>query len=976
MRYIRVVFVVLLVTGVLALGANPLTTSAQTLLPEPTVGDGPNPGEVIVSWEAIPEAKYYRVGWMAETDYSAALADNREWLDAFVFVDVENRGQTSYAVSRLNPGAFHYFIMGRVDERFGEAQWSSWTSVTVRAALSACPVGAQGSAAIDRVALEAIYRATSGPNWTNRTNWLSDRPLDDWHGITTDANGRVVELSLRDNNLSGEISAAVGILTELTRLNLGRNGLAGSIPAELGQLANLEELYLLENQFSGPIPPELGNLSEIRIFYLYRNQLTGTLPPSLANLTNVERFSVRDNRLNGQIPPWLGDLSKMEWLRLDRNQFTGQIPQSLSRLSSVTLLVLAGNQLTGSIPSWLGDMTSLERLSLSNNRLTGDIPAELGNLPNLALIRLAGNQLTGCIPDALQDVADTDFAALGLHFCGATPGASTSERDALVALYNATGGPNWTNRAGWLSDQPLNNWHGVTTNSDEQVVELRLLDNGLVGTIPPELGSLSELVYLQLSENRLMGPIPDQLENLSKLDRFYLWENQLTGPIPSWLGNLGNLRRLALSRNRSDGTIPGTLGNLSNLNLINFGGNDLSGPIPPQLQNLHNLEEFNLWQNRLSGPVPTWLSNLGNLTHINLNENQLTGTIPSELGSLSNLTRLSLADNQLTGDVPTSLGNLTNLERLRLAGNNLTGCIPNALLSVQENDLLGLVLHTCGSPPSGSDEVRRFDDSEVGYLKWELGPGVPDAHYSHVREGVLHLHRYATPLGLPELPDDATVYLYADRELMAQTLARLERRPLDNARESVNSGDWGGLAGLEDEDSGWVMIHLHRAARHGPLALVGVAAHELSHVYQYALQKHGRFSNTHSEVRVIGPAWMQEGVAEFHRWVALANGGEWTYEQRREHVLDRARRVDVTLKETETYDGLLAGNDRFDLAALAAELLAAESSEAALIKFWTLLEPGTTWQQVFETSFGMTIDEFYPLFEAHRANGFPTLGLN
>ena len=54
---------------------------------------------------------------------------------------------------------------------------------------------------------------------------------------------------------------------------------------------------------------------------------------------------------------------------------------------------------------------------------------------------------------------------------------------------------------------------------------------------------------------------------------------------------------------------------------------------------------------------------------------------------------------------------------------------------------------------------------------------------------------------------------------------------------------------------------------------MGVAAHELSHVYQYTLQKHGRFDNTHSEVRVIGPAWMQEGVADFQKVGRPGQGG-------------------------------------------------------------------------------------------------------
>ena len=74
----------------------------------------------------------------------------------------------------------------------------------------------------DRDVLMALYNATDGPNWANKTNWLSDRPLGEWHGVPTDANGRVTELNLNQNELSGVI------------------------PAELGSLANLQGLYLSE----------------------------------------------------------------------------------------------------------------------------------------------------------------------------------------------------------------------------------------------------------------------------------------------------------------------------------------------------------------------------------------------------------------------------------------------------------------------------------------------------------------------------------------------------------------------------------------------------------------------------------------------------------------------------------------------------------------------------------------------------------
>ena len=48
----------------------------------------------------------------------------------------------------------------------------------------------------DRTVLIELYSATDGANWTNNTNWLSDRPIREWHGVTNDANGRVTGLYL------------------------------------------------------------------------------------------------------------------------------------------------------------------------------------------------------------------------------------------------------------------------------------------------------------------------------------------------------------------------------------------------------------------------------------------------------------------------------------------------------------------------------------------------------------------------------------------------------------------------------------------------------------------------------------------------------------------------------------------------------------------------------------------------------------
>ena len=166
-----------------------------------------------------------------------------------------------------------------------------------------------GTASTDRAALVALYNATGGANWTHNTNWLSNRPIGEWQGVTTDNDGRV------------------------TQLTLGETNLVGSIPAELGNLSNLSGLYLYRNRLSGEIPSELGNLSSLKRMSLDRNQLSGEIPSALGNLSNIERMRLQNNQLSGEIPSALGNLSNLTVLDLWKNHLSGEIPAELGNLS-------------------------------------------------------------------------------------------------------------------------------------------------------------------------------------------------------------------------------------------------------------------------------------------------------------------------------------------------------------------------------------------------------------------------------------------------------------------------------------------------------------------------------------------------------------------------------------------------------------------------------------------------------------------
>ena len=297
----------------------------------------------------------------------------------------------------------------------------------------------------------------------------------------------------------------------------------------------------------------------------------------------------------------------------------------------------------------------------------------------------------------------------------------TSFRDALVALYHSTDGDNWTSNRNWLSDEPLDEWYGVTAD-DGRVIELDLSQNQLNGQIPAEIGRLTDLVDLDLFGNQLRGEIPPEIGSLGNVTRLALWANQLSGSIPPELGNLASLEWMALGINELTGEIPPELANLTNLGQVDFTLNQLSGPIPSELGNLTNLTWLVFWSNKLSGKIPPELGNLtnlirldldlnrlsgeippelGNLTNLQqlwLRVNRLSGEIPPELGNLTNLTRLGLEENQLTGDIPAEMANIASLRRLFLAGGNeFTGCVPEVWQDVPDNDLDEIDLPFCNA---------------------------------------------------------------------------------------------------------------------------------------------------------------------------------------------------------------------------------------------------------------------------------------
>ena len=561
----------------------------------------------------------------------------------------------------------------------------------------------------DRAVLVTLYNTTNGRNWSRKDNWLSTKPIGEWYGVTTDATGRVTHLSLSDNNLTNQI------------------------PRELGNLNNLQGLDLSVNaRLSGVIPESLGLLHELSYIYLNNCQFVGSIPASLGRLSNLETLRLQTNRLGGSIPASLGRLSNLEYLVLSQNRLTGSIPASLGRLANLENLVLHENRLTGSIPPELGQLRGLRRLTLSRNGLIEPLPE---SFLNLALVLFWIKSTGLCVPSssAFRAWHGSIERTEGFDFC------PDPERDPLIALYHSTNGPNWTNSTNWLSDAPLSEWHGVTTDPEGRVTQLNLDGNNLVGPISGQLGYLASLERLNLENNGgLSGVLPLSMFGLRPVGvalrgtdvcvvrprnmtpaQFHYWVRlplaypcEASTPVhralvelyvytngPDWTNNSnwlsaeplntwhgvsalsdGRVLRLDLQNNNLKGRIPPELGILEDLRALNLSLNELTGSIPPEIASLRYLHTVELSHNELAGSIPPEIASLSSLRTLNLSDNDLTGSVPAELGQLENLAYLSFSNNSLQGSIPSfELSLLKNLQILDLSYNDLTGTLSNSL---------------------------------------------------------------------------------------------------------------------------------------------------------------------------------------------------------------------------------------------------------------------------------------------------------
>ena len=244
-------------------------------------------------------------------------------------------GGLEYTITGLL-GDIQYDLQVRAVNEIGPGRWSrAFTATTTQSPCNiggavADPANNPGLVSDCRVLMEARDALVG----SGSLNWSAGTSIATWDGVKMEGTPkRVVELSLRNRDLTGAIPAQLGSLTNLHGLSLGGNRLTGEIPAALGNLANLHGLSLGGNQLTGEISAALGNLANLTELELSSNRLSGEIPDELRRLVALAHLSLNGNALSGEIPSWLGNLANLHSLLLSGNSFTGCIPEELQDLA-------------------------------------------------------------------------------------------------------------------------------------------------------------------------------------------------------------------------------------------------------------------------------------------------------------------------------------------------------------------------------------------------------------------------------------------------------------------------------------------------------------------------------------------------------------------------------------------------------------------------------------------------------------------
>ncbi|KAJ4968844.1 hypothetical protein NE237_015545 [Protea cynaroides] len=265
-------------------------------------------------------------------------------------------------------------------------------------------------------------------------------------------------------------------------------------------------------------------------------------------------------------------------------------------------------------------------------------------------------------------------------------------------------GPNVCNYTGVYCASALDD-PNITT-----VAGIDLNHGDIAGSLPEELGLLTDLALFHLNTNRFCGTLPQSFCNLHLLYELDLSNNLFTGCFPSVVLSLPSLTYLDLRFNEFEGSVPSALFDLK-LDAIFINNNKFRSSIPKNFGN-SPVSVIVLANNQLNGCFPSNLAKMeGTLDEINLMNTSLSGCLSQEIGNLTNLTVFEVSFNDLSGPLPEKMGGMKSLEQLDVAHNNLSGEIPASICSLPRLENFTYSYNYFCSEPQSCLKLLDKDDS-------------------------------------------------------------------------------------------------------------------------------------------------------------------------------------------------------------------------------------------------------------------------
>lgn len=273
----------------------------------------------------------------------------------------------------------------------------------------------------DRDILIKFYHDTGGDNWTRNDNWCSDKPLEEWYGVTCN-NGRVERLYLDENNLCGG-----GTLFGCTALR--------ELYCSCNQLTTLDVSGCTALQWLGCGYNQLTSLNLSGCTKLYQFSCDGNQLTSLdvSDCTALNYLSCPGNKLTSLD---VTDCIKLETLWCQYNQLTSL---DASGCTALKQLGCSYNQLTSLDAS---GCTKLFGLWCDNNQL---ISLNLSGCTSLICLMCWYNKLSQVITDFYDNIQSFGYDQRYTDYW----------RDNDGKLYYKDNGVGW-----WYPGEPAKGYHG------------------------------------------------------------------------------------------------------------------------------------------------------------------------------------------------------------------------------------------------------------------------------------------------------------------------------------------------------------------------------------------------------------------------------------------------------------------------------------------------------------------------------------